>query len=423
VADESGGASGAAADANVAAPSALLREAPVRITHVTSTLADPLGGSEQYCLAVAARQAELGHQVTVVSAEVADGVRRRLEAVGVTVVVVRVWRPYPPSQRGPNIAAKIAFHGLDLTRSMRTLDDLIGPQIRQEDAVHVHRFQGIGLGTLRSRHVAAVHTVHDHALVDTSSSTVRRGELVERLSLMQRARTRLVNRILRDVGALVFPTRRILDLHRTHGLHVREDKVHLIPHGWQLPAHGPHQSDGDRCTFLFLGRLTAEKGLPLLLDAWDGGINGARLVIGGKGGDEVRCRELHNRGILDYRGYLEGAGKAEAFAEADVLVMPSTLAENFPLAAAEALLSGIPVLASEISAAPELLRNGVNSLVVPAEVNPLRAAMLELTQDKALRAQLGAGATRSAADLDFDRHVERLLELYTDVRDGARASR
>ncbi|MFG1930073.1 glycosyltransferase [Mycobacterium sp. NPDC048908] len=391
----------------------------MRITQVTSALFDPRGGAEHYCMALAIRQAELGHQVTVASALISDGVRNRLKDVGVEVKEVGAWAPYSANQQAPNLAAKVAFHGLDLVGAVRTLDALVGPEIRQEDAVHVHRFQGLGLGALRLREPAVVHTVHDHALVDTRASAVRRGELVTRLPVAQRIRTRVVNHALRDVGAVVFPTRRILDRHRAHGLRLRADQVHVIPHGWQLPAPRPRHADDDRCTFLFLGRLTTEKGLPLLLDAWGDGVDGARLVIGGTGAGEHRCQELHRRGIVDFRGWLAGAAKADVFAEADVLVMPSTLAENFPLVDAEALLAGIPVLSSEISA-PEFLQDGVNSVIVPAEVGALRGAMVKLARDKGFRVQLMKGATSSAGDLDFDRHVERLLTLYTAVRDGVR---
>lgn len=388
----------------------------MRITHVTSALADPLGGAEQYCLRIAIRQAERGHQVTVATPLITEGARQKLEAAGVQVRVLSVWRPYPTNRQGPNLAAKLTFHALDLVGALHSLDTLVGPSLHDEDAVHVHRFQGLGFGALRLRHPAVVHTVHDHALVDTNSSTVRRGELVDRLPLVQRIRTRVANRVLRDVGALIFPTKRILDRHVSAGLRPRQGQVHLIPHGWQLPlATARRTTTNGLCTFLFLGRLSPEKGLPLLLEAWGEGIEGARLIIGGKGAGEDRVMKLNKLGIIDYRGYLDGAAKAETFAEADVVVMPSTLAENFPLVAAEALLSGIPVLSSQISA-PEFLKGGVNAVVVPTDADLLRSAMIELVQNESLRAGLKRGASAASSDLDFDRHVDHLLQVYGNVR-------
>ena len=99
------------------------------------------------------------------------------------------------------------------------------------------------------------------------------------------------------------------------------------------------------------------------------------------------------------------------------MVLPSTGPEIFLLAAAEGALAGLPVISTTV-ASPPAVRDGVSGILTGADPAALRAAMLRL-MDPAERARLAAGARDLAADLDIDRHLERVHAVYTDA--GARA--
>jgi glycosyltransferase involved in cell wall biosynthesis len=146
--------------------------------------------------------------------------------------------------------------------------------------------------------------------------------------------------------------------------------------------------------FLFVGRPAAEKGLPVLLEAWRrsgaAGRGAALLLAGGAGAgsEEERVAAL---GALDPRSM------RDVYAAADVLVVPSiptkTFREPWSLVVNEAMNRGLAVIASDAvgAAAGGLVREGANGLVVPAgEPEALAGAISLLAADAGLRASMGA---------------------------------
>lgn len=117
---------------------------------------------------------------------------------------------------------------------------------------------------------------------------------------------------------------------------------------------------------LFLGRLTAEKGVELLMSAWDacGGKLGVPLVLAGAGPlrDEV---ESWARGRDDVR-YVGLRSKKECrdlIARAVAVVAPSTWLEAFGLVVVEAMAAGVPAVAPAHGAFTELVEDGVTGLL------------------------------------------------------------
>jgi glycosyltransferase involved in cell wall biosynthesis len=133
------------------------------------------------------------------------------------------------------------------------------------------------------------------------------------------------------------------------GTGVSADRVRVVPNGADDP--GPPAPIGTG--FVFVGRLTDEKGVALLLDAWRAASlpAGTRLVIIGDGPqrDLVEARAREDRAI-EVRGILPSADVARALADAAVVVIPSVCFEGFPVVAAEAMAHGRPILASDLGA-------------------------------------------------------------------------
>ena len=137
----------------------------------------------------------------------------------------------------------------------------------------------------------------------------------------------------------------------------RKTPVEHIPNGVTAPAVRP--LDALRSLgvagpgyVLFLGRLVPEKGVAQLVDAFRGLDTGRQLVVaGGHGHTGRHVQELNERARGDQRivftGPLHGRLKDEAFSNAALFVLPSTL-EGLPIALLEAAASGCPVLASDI---------------------------------------------------------------------------
>jgi glycosyltransferase involved in cell wall biosynthesis len=306
------------------------------------------------------------------------------------------------------------FHGLDLLGSVVTAPRLRRVLAEPWDLVHVHRVAGWGTALLRSTPARVLLTVHDYALVDTSTTLLRRGIEAPRAPRVQRLRTAVVSRTVQNAH-LVFPSDRLREKHAAWGLRMPEH-TSVLPHGWRLGAPGPDSTGaGPRSTtgpvvFLFLGKLLDTKGVGLLLDGWADGIDGAELWIAGSGPLEPAVDRAAASGRVRKLGWLDETGRRTALAEASALVIPSIWPENFQLAAAEGVLAGLPILSTTI-AAPPVVDPDRTGLLVSPDAAGVRAG-LERLMDPALRARFTAGARERARDLDFNVHGERVLELY-----------
>lgn len=120
----------------------------------------------------------------------------------------------------------------------------------------------------------------------------------------------------------------------------------LIPNCVDLPEMKGHARKDATLRLLYLGRLHPKKGLDALFDAMDRLPSNIVLDVYGSGDagyvDMLECRARINGRIRLY-GHVSGAAKTEAFAKADLFVLPSH-SENFGIAVAEALAHAVPVL-------------------------------------------------------------------------------
>lgn len=187
---------------------------------------------------------------------------------------------------------------------------------------------------------------------------------------------------------------------------------------------------GPGFTVLYAGRLAPEKNLPLLLDAFarlapvrpD-----ARLWIAGDGPLRGEVARRAGTGALAGRvemlGQLGSEELARRYLACDAFVLPS-LRETFGLVAIEAMWFGRPVVVTgAIASARELVDPGVNGFIVdPHDPADLAARLLELADDPALRARLGAAGRSHAAAHREGPVLDRLEALYGEVVEARRGA-
>lgn len=168
---------------------------------------------------------------------------------------------------------------------------------------------------------------------------------------------------------------------------------------------------GDQCVFLFVGRLEPAKGVAVLLEAYAqlaAGRDGVRLLVVGDGTLSEQARAMESSGVgAKWMGRLEGSALLEAYAVADVLVLPSVF-EPWGLVVNEAMAAGLPVIASScVGCVDDLVIDGQTGIVVEADNVPaLVRSMTRLADDASNRRAMGAAARHRIAGWTIQAEAE-----------------
>ncbi|MGG1556126.1 1,4-alpha-glucan branching protein domain-containing protein [Paenibacillus ferrarius] len=172
---------------------------------------------------------------------------------------------------------------------------------------------------------------------------------------------------------------------------------------------------------VFLGRLVYEKGVHVLLTAFEqvlAAIPEARLVIAGTGPErdalEGRAAQLNEHVV--FTGFIDGEDKLRLLQSASLCIFPS-LYEPFGLVALEAMASGAPLLVSDTGGLAEIVRHGVTGyLSPPGDADKLAAAILHLWQHPEQRRELAERAKKAAAELfTWKKNGSLTLDVYTGI--------
>ncbi len=199
------------------------------------------------------------------------------------------------------------------------------------------------------------------------------------------------------------------------------DRYRIVHCGVSPARYGGHRQSSPGKQIMFVGRLDAVKGVPLLLEAFArlSSIHpDARLSIVGDGPDRASLEaQASQAGLADrigFLGYRPQDEVANLLLAADMLVLPS-FAEGVPVVLMEAMASRIPVIASQVAGVAELVSDGENGFVIPAgDVETLTARLDQLLSDPALCARMGAaGRAKVEADFDIEKEAEWLGTIFT----------
>ena len=194
------------------------------------------------------------------------------------------------------------------------------------------------------------------------------------------------------------------------------ERIHVVPHFFhstQTPP--PPNPEGD---VIFLGRLSPEKGLHFLLEAWAGVRAGKRkLLVAGRGPEEEALRrqaaqlELKN---IEFLGYLARERHPEIWSRSSFAVIPSLWNEPFPLSFLEAWSFQRACVASRLGAMAEHIVPGENGLLVdPFSPESLRHSLQALLDDPGKAASMGkAGHQKLASHFNRDLWIHQMEEVF-----------
>ncbi|MEN8176210.1 MAG: glycosyltransferase family 1 protein [Pseudomonadota bacterium] len=183
--------------------------------------------------------------------------------------------------------------------------------------------------------------------------------------------------------------------------------------------------DDDGLAVVYVGRVAPEKNIGLAINAFNAireRSSQARLVLVGDGPELASLR----RSFPDFvfTGARTGTDLAEHYASGDLFLFPS-LSETFGNVVTEAMSSGLPVVAFNLAAAREHIRDGFNGMNADAgnETDFIRQATRAAT-DPALREELGRKARETALELGWPKMIMHLEQVFletlkTSGRNGA----
>ncbi len=172
----------------------------------------------------------------------------------------------------------------------------------------------------------------------------------------------------------------------------------------------------DELAVVHVGRIAPEKNLALLETAFEAirrRAPRARLVMVGGGPALAGLRVRRPDAV--FAGPQTGQPLAEHFASGDLFLFPS-LTETYGNVVAEAMASGLPVVAYRDAAARELIDHAVHGwLAEPGDEAGFVAGALTLAAAAGLRAELGVAARQRVEQLAWRSIVERLVEVQRQV--------
>jgi len=185
-----------------------------------------------------------------------------------------------------------------------------------------------------------------------------------------------------------------------------------------------HNQLGKR--LLYVGRLSAAKGLPVLLESLamlKSSHPEIFLTVVGDGEDRAELEQmtagLELNDNVKFVGYKSQAEVREYMQETDVFVLPS-FAEGVPVSLMEAMAAGVPVVTTQIAGVSELVENGVSGYIVPpGDVITLAERIKILLTEPQLRTQFGAaGREKVEKEFNLNHEVARLYRVMTAALDG-----
>jgi glycosyltransferase involved in cell wall biosynthesis len=177
----------------------------------------------------------------------------------------------------------------------------------------------------------------------------------------------------------------------------------------------------DAFTVLYVGRLSREKGIDLLAEAFlmardrDPRLH---LVLVGRGPEEESLRRRLGSAAT-FLGWVEGDELPRTYASADLFMFASTT-DTFGQVILEAQASGLPVLAVDAGGPGELIEDGRSGCLTAPDPEALASALVGLSRRDALRARISAGGLIAVRHRSWAASLRQLAEGYARAIDDAR---
>ena len=266
-------------------------------------------------------------------------------------------------------------------------------------------FHGLNQRLPRKRFPRQVSTFHDLFVLTGDYSTP---EFRERFAAQAREAAAASDLI---IAVSKFTASQVEDL-----LHVPASRIRVIHHGI-VPRPLPDLPREKM--ILCIGAIQRRKNQAALVRAFRAMPSDWRLVLAGSQGYEAAetLREIGNSDQIQVTGYIPDAELATLYARASIFAFPS-LDEGFGMPILEAMAAGIPVLTSDRSSMPEVVRGAAGDaalLVDPTNDEQIEAKLKELVTNETLRQSLIEKGRARARNFTWEKAVEQTAAVYREL--------
>jgi glycosyltransferase involved in cell wall biosynthesis len=335
----------------------------------------------------------------------------------------------------------IGLKGLYNPDSSRKLEDRI--KRFKPDIIHVHNFVPLASPSIfyaaKRNKIPVVVTLHNYRMICPSATLFYDHQIYEksvhsvfplnaiykgvyRNSRIQTAGMVLAMSIHNLIGTWRNKVNKFIVLTEfarnkfTHSaLRVSADQFLLKPNFIKDPGNGEANRDN---FFLFIGRLSEEKGIDTLLNAAK--LHNFKLVIIGDGPLRKKVEEFSAAtSNIDYRGFQQKPVILDVLKKCKALLFPSVWYEGFPLTILEAFATGTPVIGSRIGGVAEIVTDNFNGLHFEAGNENDMIRKITQMEQIGLAKKLSENARNTYLErYTPERNYKTLMEIY----DGAIAS-
>ncbi len=214
------------------------------------------------------------------------------------------------------------------------------------------------------------------------------------------------------------------DIRRVYG--IPENRIYVVHNGIDLEKYGRNEDPEylrglgvEEGYVLFVGRLSRQKGIDVLLDAADR-INGKVLLITGKEDTKEYLREIsekvrRKKNVIWIHRFFTEEEIVKIYSHASVFVCPS-IYEPFGIINLEAMACEVPVVASDVGGIREIVVDGKTGfLIPPGDADALADKVNILLEDDNLRRSMGIEGRKRAMEFSWENIAKKTVEVYRRV--------
>ncbi len=309
---------------------------------------------------------------------------------------------------------------------------------------HIHNFFPLITPSFfyacQGANVPVVHTLHNYRTLCPTATLMYNGKVCER-SLHGSAWWTVPNRVYRNsfigTAALAY----MVEYHKRKGTWKTQvdryialtefaknkfieggfpaEKISVKPNFVEDPHSGEHQISKDGGYAVFVGRLSEEKGLNILLDAWRN-ISYPLKIIGGGALENMVIKACSSNSNIEFLGFQDKEEILPLIKNADFLIMASTWYEGFPIVLLEAFSNSTPALVANIGGMAEIVNDQVTGLHFEvSDSGDLAEKAQYLIDNPKLCCEYGQNARLEYLEkYTPERNFEMLLDIYRQtIRD------